>query len=73
MPSEGRLWEEFRRSLSPRQSGHSTPHATKTVAVMASLPPQAGYRVASVTVLLTFPLVESVLVEDVHLTWIFHQ
>lgn len=68
-----RLWEAFRRSLSPRQSRHrSAPRVTATVAVQMLLPPQVGKTAASVTALLTFPMVESILLKDIHVTWIFH-
>lgn len=69
----GRLWEQFRSCLSPRQSGHSTLHATTTVAVLLILPPQAGEIHATITALLTFPVMEHIPLEEVHVTWIFHQ
>lgn len=69
----GRLQEAWRSSLGPRQSGHGIPHPTVTIAVLVPLPSESGKTLASVTALLTFPMVEFVNPEDVHVTWIFHQ
>lgn len=66
----GRLREPWRGSLRPPQPGilHSA-----TVAVLVILPAQARVKHASITALLTFPMVEFIEVEALHMTWIFHQ
>lgn len=68
----GRTREAWRSSLSPRHQSVSV-LASETVTILMVLPPQAGKTHASITALLTFPVIESVLQEEVHVTWVFRQ